>query len=197
MRQGIRNLGLALFVFLILMLTGSLAWAVDEAQLTASSEKVVDAWAKLLSQNVDLVSYYRNGYWSIRRHKLIPGSMSYDIKKTDSIVSPYMLIVSFSTSFMDNGLSPNANGYFDKSLRKWFGFSSAEEAFAKTKLEDFPPDFRGKVGGDLDLSVRYAYQKGVWVLKGGNDWFGFNFVQHLTSKENGHYFKDLLAIPAE
>jgi hypothetical protein len=123
--------------------------------------------------------------------------MGYDIKRTDSIISPYLLIVSLRTSFMDNAASPNANGHYDSFLKKTYGFKTAEEALANTKPMDFPPESTGKVGGELDLKIQYAYQKGVWVLKGGNNLFGYNFMEHLNSKENGHYFKDLLAIPAE
>jgi hypothetical protein len=172
-------------------------WAIDETKLVSSAEKVVEAWGKVLSKEVDLVSYTSSGYWRVRRHKLIDGTLSYDIKKTDSIVSPYMLIVGFKTFFMDNDSSPNAKGYYDQNLKKWYGFKTAEEALTNTNPIDFAPDITGRRGLDLDLKVHYAYQKVIWVLKGGNRLFGFNFSEHLYSKENGHYFKDLLSIPIE
>src|SRR3972149_9797950 len=136
MRLGIRSSRLLLSIFLILMLIISPAWGVDEAQLTASGEKVAEAWGKLLSQNVDLVSYIDSSYWGIRRHKLISGSMGYDIKRTNSIVSPYMLIVSFRTSYMDNARSPNATHY-SKLLKRTWGFKTAEEALSNPKSIDF------------------------------------------------------------
>jgi hypothetical protein len=196
------HLLIMVFVLAVNIITSPPAWPVDEAKLASSGEKVVEAWGKLLSNNVDLVSYdrlpdARSGYWAVRRHKFIDGSMAYDVKKTDSLVSPYMLIVSFKTLFLDNASSPNANGHYDNFLRKWFGFKTVEEALSNTKSIDFPPDPKGRVGRDLDLKVYYAYQKGIWVLKGGDRYFKFNFEKHLTSKENGHYFKELLAIPVE
>ncbi len=188
-----KKYGLILIVaLLILAPTWSMVWSEDETKLISSAEKVVEAWGKLFSKDVDIVSYVSSEYWKVRRYKLVDGTLGYDIKKTDSLVSPYILIVNFKVLFMDNDSSPNARGVYAQDLKKWYGFRTAEEALNNTK----PIDFATAVT-DNYVKIHYAYQKGNWILRGGNRFFDFSFSEHLNNKEHGNYFKDLLIISVD
>ena len=158
------------------------ALAADEAAVVVSAEKIAQKWDALLSAGINLVWFHPGDeYWYVTRYTLLPGSSGFDVKKTDSLVSPYMLIITFSTSPINNTDSPNANGLI-KSVKRKGGFKSAEDALANVAATDF-------VGQSFQRSMRlnYALQKGIWVLKGGNDMFDLYIGRHLTDKENGFF----------
>ena len=190
------SLAKVLIILPIAIITGLPAFAniTDETTLLSSAEKTAKAWEQLLSKGIDLAScetrggYYK--YWHVMRFKYT-GNVGFDIRKTDSIVSPYMLIINFETNFWDNARSPNANGHFSETpeLKKWYGFKTSEEALNNVKPIDFDKE------DVINCTVYYAFQKGFWVYKGGNDYFEGNFERHLKSKETSPYFKDILSIP--
>lgn len=173
-------LGLALLMM-------NLAYAqVDQSKLLKSAERVVSIWTSNLeggfdvlkrveSSSLDKENYY---YWTVRRLTLI-GMPSYDVRRTDSLVSPYKLIINFRVKYEDNTSGPNVNGYYSKSLKSTYGYSSAENAMKYTNPEDFidlNPIYKSRPGSKvMRLSAFYAFQGDKWVLKGGSDLFESNF----------------------
>jgi hypothetical protein len=176
-------LGLALLMM-------DIAYAqVDQSKLLKSAERVVSIWTSNLeggfdvlkrveSSSLDKENYY---YWTVRRLTLI-GMPSYDVRRTDSLVSPYKLIINFRVKYEDNTSGPNVNGYYSKSLQKTYGYSSAKNAMKYTKPEDFidlNPICKSRPGSNvMRLSAFYAFQGDKWVLKGGSNLFESNFFGH-------------------
>lgn len=177
---AIAVLGLALLMM-------DIAYAqIDQSKLLKSAERVVSIWASNLeggfnvlkrveSSSLDKENYY---YWTVRRLTLI-GIPSYDVRRTDSLVSPYKLIINFRVKYEDNTSGPNVNGYYSKSLKRTYGYSSAENAMRYTNPEDFidlNPICKSRPGSNvMRLSTFYAFQGDKWVLKGGSDLFESNF----------------------
>lgn len=183
--------------FIIFIASVSLSWAISEDKLVSSAEKVVSLWQKLFSKDVILLggSSSDNFRWATKMH-LIEDSFSYDVKRTDSIVSPYQLIINFKINYLGTNLdSPNANGIYLSSSNKTYGFKTAEDALKHMNEEDLK-DYSFKMV--FDLQIYYALQKGSWVFKDGNE----NFNRYIgrsgmTKKENLHLFKDLFKIPVK
>jgi hypothetical protein len=182
----------AVAIFVILMLTGLSAWAIDEEKLISSAEKIVEAWQTMLDKGMDLVSLTRDStYWKVMSYKIV-GPIGYDIKKTDSIVTPYQLILTFNATVFSNATGPNRNGYYSKSLKEWYGFKTMEEALAHKSPADFSVYSDG-----MDFRMYYAFQRNAWVLKGGNTQFEAHINSHIRDKGNIHYFQDLLLVPVQ
>jgi len=173
---------------------------VDQSEILKSAERVVSLWSSKLGGGIDVLNKVESSsyfYWTVRRLTLI-GTPSYDVKKTDSLVSPYKLIINFSVKYDDNTSGPNVNGHYDKSLKKTYGYRSSEDAMKYTNTEDFVdinPISKTKPGGNvMDLSVFYAFQGEKWVLKGGNDLFRHNFF---GQENTDSLIKVLLEVPAK
>lgn len=128
---------LVTIVFSIIMLTELSTWAADESKVVSSAEKIVKRWVELLPKNdskaVCLIK--EKEYWIVRQFRNV--EVRYDVKKTDFIISPYILTISIWSSYMDNDQSPSANGY--KYNDVWLGFKSEEEALSHTGFKDFAP----------------------------------------------------------
>ncbi len=153
---------LVIIVFSIIMLTELSAWAADESKVVSSAEKVVKRWVELLPKNdskaVCLIR--EKEYWIVRQFRNV--EVSYDVKKTDSIISPYILTISIWSSYMDNDQSPSAKG-------GWTGFNSEEEALSHTGFKDFAPrsDFYSNIG-IFEIYVSYLYREKFWEYKKWN-----------------------------
>jgi len=177
---------------------------VDQSKILKSAERVVSLWSSGLGRGVDLLYKYEEEspsyfYWTVRRLTLI-GTPSYDVQRTDSLVSPYKLIINFSVKYYDNESGPNANGYYDESLEKTYGYRSPEDAMKYTNPEDFidlNSTYKSEPGDNvMDLSAFFAFQGGKWVLKGGNDLFMLNFFRE-ENKNTDSLIKMLLQVPAK
>lgn len=149
-------------VLSIVMITNLYAWAIDESKVVASAEKIAKSWEELLPKKKDKVAVYNqvrwannDGYWKVREFKNI--SVKFDVQKTGSIVSPYILIVSIEVGYYENDCSLNANAH---QIGKWQrrnsykkdaidavtetdvfrGFKTKEEALSHTDLiKDYCP----------------------------------------------------------
>jgi hypothetical protein len=180
------------------------SYASDQASLISSGKGVLYAWEKMLSKGYLDVSQDKGGGWKVTKHLWPPGSGSYDIKKSDSIVSPYILIIKFKTRHCgSNFFSLNANGPYYAYFKRKCGFNSAQEALANCNNTDFVN--RDVMSGQIspakedlyDILISYLYQDGSWVISKGNENFMIFFGQDLKSDLNGEYFKDLLTVPAK
>ena len=190
---------ISIVFFLIFLSNVTSSWAINEDNLVSSAQKVVSRWEEMLSQDINLLCYHRGkAVWYVEVLHLVPGSMSFDIEKMSSIVTPYRLTVSFIINSKENLYSPNANGE-DK-----FGFENKEDAFKHMNEKDFrvfppgvsTPEIESEIQSNRhELRCYYAFQKGSWVLKHGNDKFDNDIGQCMYEEENFHYFIDLFEIP--
>ena len=173
------------------------AIASNEESLVLSGKSVLVAWESMLSMGFIDVSQDKGGAWRAGKHLWFPGSGSFDIKKTDSIVSPYLLIIRFKTRYLGtNGFSPNSNGPYYKYFKRKYGFNTAQEALANCSDEDFVEQDGARSKEHVyDIMLSYAYQDGSWIIGKGNEDFMIFFGRDLTDDLNGKYFKDLLKVP--
>jgi hypothetical protein len=180
----------------VVLALASVARAADTEKLLASAEKIAGIWEKELAKGVLLVDNASSGYWRVRKFKL-KGAVTFDVKKTDSLVSPYLLILSFSADYFDNDTGPHVNGpYGHGGVR--YGYKSAADALKFTKPEDWieRPSPTGYSKRDpIDFQAYYAFQKGKWVLKGGSRLFEPNFMGKTEIPENRWFFSKVLVIP--
>ena len=177
------------------------SWAADQESLISSGKGILYAWEKMLSKGYLDVSQDKGGGWTVTKHLWLPGSGSYDIKKSDSIVSPYILIIKFETRHCgSNAFSPNANGPYYKYFKRQYGFNSAQEALAHCNNTDFVDRDDISIPAKenvYDIMISYLYQDGSWVINKGNEDFMIFFGRDLKSDLNGKYFKDLLTVPTK
>jgi hypothetical protein len=165
-------------VFLIsIFFGGSTARAVDEQKLIDSGEKLAAAWEQMLTKGCLIVNEVL--YWKVKKITGTPGSTKFDIKKSDSIVSPYILVI--SSVFRYHGQSPERRG-----------FKTPKEALSNIQEADFLEN-----GIPMAMQVIYAYQKGFWVLNDGNKDFNWHIKGNMHVEENMHYFKNLIKVPAQ
>ena len=187
---------IVILIFVIFLPNVASSWAISEDKVVSSAEEVVSRWENLFSKDIYLLSYHEDDpVYSVQVVHLVPGSISFDVKKTDSIVTPYKLIVNFAINSKSNSDSPGADHVF--------GFKNKEDALKHMK----EADFRDKtLTRDEQLKVQayprkvtcyYAFQKGSWEFKGGDSNFDLWIGWHITKKENFHYFKDLIKIPVK
>lgn len=197
--------GFVMIIFSVFLATESIALETNEKKLMSSAKKVVAAWGRMLSKGYMDVSYDTGklGWWRVTKHLWVDGSAYFDIRKTDSIVSPYKLIITFKTKHCgDNDFSPNANGPYSDYFKRKCGFKTVHDALSNINESDFlEREYNGSYvsakGRIRDMMVIYAFQNSSWVIKDGNKNFNIYFGRDLQSKENGHYFKDLIVFPVE
>jgi hypothetical protein len=172
------------------------SFASDNELLISSGKKILLTWENMLSKGYIDVSQDKGGAWRAGKHLWVPGSGSYDIKKSDSIVLPYILILKFQTRYLGtNGFSPNANGPYYKYFKRKYGFNTAEEALANCSDADFvEQDGMPAKEHVYDIMLSYLYQDESWNIGKGNQDFMIFFGRDLTNDLNRKYFKDLLKV---
>jgi len=200
-----RFISLASIVFIMFVCSSNsyISFAADETKLVSSAERLIQEWKTMISNG-----YYPVGkdagskMWRADKISYVKGSESYDIKRTDSIVTPYILIIRFKISTLgSNYLSPNANGVYSDYFKRTVGFKTSEEALKNLKETDFldRDSFtneyvkkKGSVGG---VMCNYSFQNNNWVLKDGDTAFHAFFIVDMKEKENSKYFKNLVSFP--
>ena len=136
--------------------------AATSEMLVLSAEKIVQAWSVLLNQDYSLIEG-DGGSWGVYRSVFLP-PLKYDVKRTDSLVSPYKLIITGKAKWDSNFESLDADVYSEV-FETNFGFSSREKALASTKESDFS---RGK-GRKYNLIIQYSFRNGSWVINEVSD----------------------------
>lgn len=147
---------------------------VTNEMLISSAKNIVTKWDNLLRDDHTLVSG-DEGIWCVYRSTLI-GDLSFDIQETNSIVSPYLLIISGQTRW-DHNLNSIFADRENEVVSGNFGFTTKEKAMSHVK----PSDFGHGVTRLYDIKLFYAYQGGSWIFKDPNTDF-INFLDEKTSK---------------
>lgn len=154
------------FIFLTaLIFLSSHVYATSSTdEVVRSAEEIVTYWDRVVSKEYTIVDG-NDGVWGVYRSKSL-SPLKYDIRKTDSLVSPYMLIMSFKAKWDNNYDSINANlksEVFDNN----FGFTSKEDAIKNTTEKDY----MGSKPRKYDCVIYYSYQKNRWVFNRSNSDF--------------------------
>ena len=173
MEGNTRKLTYILTLLLLLLPIGSSA--VTNDILLSSAKEIVLDWTTLLSQEHREVNG-EYGSWGVYRSSIV-GPLSYDIQKTSSIVSPYVLIISGKAKWDHNFASKRADVYSEV-YEMNYGFSTEEKAIQNTSEDDFGNDIK-KI---YDFKIFYSYQEGSWIFKNANSDFN-SFLLEDTSKD--------------
>ena len=100
-------------ISILLVFNLAICRANSEEKIISSAEEIAALWENLLSKKLNILIYNPEmHYWHAHRIVLVNKSFNINIKKTDSIVTPYQLMIRFSFNKWHNRLSPEANsGY--------------------------------------------------------------------------------------
>ena len=167
-----------------ILISSQTTHAVSEENLIVSAKKIVQQWSGLLKKDHSTVSGEYDT-WCVYRSALI-GDLSYDIQKTNSIVSPYLLIITGKAQWGSNLDSPNADNpseVFDNNQ----GFTTKEKALQNVKESDF-------IGDSVryyDIRIYYTLREDVWTMKEPNRDF-IDFMNEKTSSAIKELIPDLM-----
>ncbi len=183
-------------ISILLLSSGTICGAISEEKIVSSAEEIVAFWRNLLSNNLSIVIYNPEmKYWHVNRLVLVNRSLDFDIKKTDSIVTPYQLTIRLSFNRWHNQHSPNANSDYEYENRIR-GFKTADDALANTGNSDFEEAKYTYVELiSRNMAILYVLKNKTWILKGGNDHFDAYIGQHISDVNNAHLFKNVLSVP--
>ena len=183
-------------ISILLLPSGTICGAISEEKIVSSAEEIVAFWRNLLSNNLSIVIYNPEmKYWHVNRLVLVNRSLDFDIKKTDSTVTPYQLIIRLSFNRWHNRLSPNANSDYEYENRIQ-GFKTADDALANTGSSDFEEAKYTYVELiSRNMAILYVLKNKTWILKGGNDHFDAYIGQQISDVNNAHLFKNVLSVP--
>jgi hypothetical protein len=183
-------------ISILLLSSGTICGAIYEEKIVSSAEEIVAFWENLLSSNLNIVIYNPEmKYWHVNRLVLVNRSLDFDIKKTDSIVTPYQLTIRLSLNRWHNRRSPNANSDYEYENRIR-GFKTADDALANTGNSDFEEAKYTYVELiSRKMTILYVLKNKTWILKGGNDYFDAYIGQHISDVNNAHLFKNVLSVP--
>lgn len=186
----------AALVSILLLFNVTICGAISEEKIVSSAEEIVAFWENLLSNNLSIVIYNPEmKYWHVNRLVLVNRSLDFDIKKTDSTVTPYQLKIRLSYNRSHNRLSHNANSDYEYENRIQ-GFKTADDALANTGNSDFEEaKYTYEELISRTIAILYVLKEKTWILKGGNDHFVTFIGQHISDVNNAHLFKNVLSVP--
>jgi len=134
----------------------------NQKNILFAAKQIVKLWQDELSGGCRFVFPFKDATWAVRVFKSIK-NVKYDVKKTDSLVSPYVLTILADTVLYQGG-----------------GYDSAAKAKQAKDLKPFPPG-NSKA---REMQINYAFQDGYWVLTGGNKIFEGNIYKAMKLDEN-------------
>ena len=174
----------------------AISGANSEDKIISSAEEIAALWKNLLSNKCNILIYNSEmHYWHVHRIVLINKSFNYNLKKTDSIGTPYQLIIRFSFNRSHNRFSSKANSDYEYKNRT-IGFKTADDALANIGDSDFENaeySYLEKIS--RQMTITYALNKKVWILESGNDLFKTYIGQHIATVNNAYLFKNVISVP--
>ena len=181
MIYGIRSLAVFAITFSVFLFQSSSPAYSDETQkLVTSIKQIASSWRKLAENQTILLSRCANNtFRALRLSK--ETVVNYDVRRTQSIVNPYIGIITLNTIQQDNADSPKANGFlmdYTSQPARVVCFKSIAEAKADT-------NFTSSFGRNEYVAI-YHYKNGQFVLSSGNEVFQNAFLKQLLfSHKNG------------
>jgi len=139
----------------------------DIAKSSQSSDpktQFVSHVEKLLSMNSDVSPIKFGAGWAKRKYIALP-DYSYDIQKTDSLVSPYTAVLNFSTKGYKTNL-----------------YNTEEEALQDKVFNPIQSQF-----GIVKYRYHYAYQDNQWVFKFAEKYVIDSWDELNSFEEDGYY----------
>jgi len=163
-----------LFLSVFFWLTPSNA-AVSEDKILQAAQSIVVAWQQHLSKGLKLLQKDEYGEdWIVWRYALA-GNIQYDVKRTDSLLHPYVLVIRFRAFVGDNSLATPGN-------------SSPEAALRRTSDADFTARSKPWV-----FLVNYGYKDNVWSITNGNEYFNY-LMSGRNLQPNQQFFSKVIRV---
>ncbi len=188
----------SVIISILLLFNLAICGANSEEKFISAAEEIAAIWEDLLSNKLNILLYNPTmHYWHVHQIVLVNKSFNFNIKKTDSIVSPYQLIIRFSFNRWHNRLSHKANSDYEYE-NHIIGFRTPDDALANIGNSDFKEaeySYVEKISRQMRMT--YVLKKKVWILEGGNDLFETYIGQHIADVNNAYLFKSVLSVPTK
>jgi hypothetical protein len=176
-------LRVALWVSLIISLVPGISGAQTNDQVVSAAKRLAENWQALIQKQVLLLSPCAEAAWRVTRFSS-SSSVAFDVKKTDSLVSPYVGIIRITGSLESNGRSSHANGFVNQYTlvdpTKIFCFKTPEEALHDN---EFSLEFGSS---PREYVATYNFDGSAFVLADGNEQFHNGVLEALreTARRN-------------
>ena len=149
-------------IALIMLATPALAQD-EQHQAVQSFKKIVDAFSTFF-QTKQLLAYkqsYSNSPTGVLVYiiEYSCSDISYDVRKTDSLISPYQGILNLKLTKKDNGACGDVKGF-----KQNVGWNNVEEAIKHAEAKTCYKYLLGRPYID-EVSLMFAFQSGKWVFK--------------------------------
>ncbi|ESX88683.1 hypothetical protein X756_09835 [Mesorhizobium sp. LSHC412B00] len=167
------------------------ASADDQEKIVVAMRQIASAWQDAISSQRPLLMACGDNTFQVRRF-LTDSTVSVDLRRTDSLMNPYLGIIFIQGGQESNGLSQRANGARMDTLNgnRVSCFKTKSDALSANELNDFSQEF---LGSTIAYTVYYHLDGDVMKLNNGDDQFVRNFAYHLSNiKDNIQLWKDVL-----
>jgi hypothetical protein len=148
------------FIFFATILLATPSAAQTSDQVLGAIKAIAASWQTVIQKQTLILAPCEIGTWHVIRLSS-NSTVSFDVRKTDSLVSPYVGIIQISGTVEMNGMQDNPEGsYFPKVLSC---FHTPEQGLADN---EFKEPF-----GPREYIANYNFNDGRFVLSGGNEQF--------------------------
>jgi len=163
--------------FMMLIALCSYSYAADEQKILDSAQMIVSAWQKELTNGLKVLNHHQeSGDFVVWRYTLI-GDIEYDVKRSDSLVKPYELLIMFTANVEDNSVATS-------------GVSSKNEVLARVSDRDFSG------AHPWDFVVHYGLRTDTWSIVNSNKYFGY-LMKGSNLQENRPFFSRINDVSIE
>ena len=165
--------------------------AQDARKIVETAQGIAQSWTKAIKEGRWIIRQCANNTFSIAR--LVKHStVSIDVQKTNSLIHPYISIVSIHGSLESNVRSPRANGFLQTYEKPaiMMCFKTPQGALAATAGADLNDSSEGRV---LTIVARYELENGEFKLINGNDVFRAQFGNDIFLDDNRTRWADVIS----
>ena len=168
------RIALAGLVISVALLPASAQQAPADANVAATMTRIGSLWQQAVRDGKWWQSDFFGGAFALDRFAQ-NDSVSYDVRKTDSLLTPFLGIVTIDGSVETNSTSPVADGAFDQYVNhRNICFKNAAEAWAHVNASDISP---GNDGRPYHFEIYYRFDGDGATLTGGNEVYK-NYTQN-------------------
>jgi len=178
------------FLTIIVLAITSNSLAIEQSKLISSADIIAENWKNLINSKTDWVIHDEN-YYYVRRNELVNNQIDYDVKKTDSIISPYSLRISFQLLEIHNYRKKELekrnynDGNKEEFIKRYplelldiYAFRSKEEALSYLNIEEFGFPKIPHHYMKHDVYIVYRLKDNIWELDQTSKWFNFFFIRN-------------------
>lgn len=148
------------FVFFVSILLATPSAAQTNDQLLGAIKAIAGSWQSLIQKQTLILAPCEIGTWHAIRLSS-NSTVSFDVRKTDSLVSPYVGIIRILGTVEMNGMQADPKGPPFPEVLSCFHTPEAAQADSEFK-EPFGP---------REYIANYNFNDGSFILSGGNDQF--------------------------